>query len=163
MFLPALLAIGGTAAGAAGIGATLLSTAGTLLGGIAASNAEKYNAKVADMQAKTAEDQAAAKYSAILTKGRQTTASNIATTLVGGGGIGGSNLAMNLQSDAFQNLDALTSIYEGNVRATGYRNEAQQDRVNAKNQRIGAFIGAGAKLLGGASQVYRTGSYNVGA
>lgn len=163
MFLPAMLAIAGTASGAAGIGATILGSAGTLLGGLATSKADQYNAKISDMQAKNAEDQAAAKYSAIITKGKQTNASNVAATLVGGGQVSGSNLAMIEQSDAYNRLDALTAIYEGNVKATGYRNEAQQERVNAKNAKVGAFIGAGAKLLGGASSVYRTGSYNVGA
>lgn len=162
MFIPALLAVAGTASGALGIGATLLGSVAALSGGLAQAKASEYNAKVSDIQAKVAEDQAAAKYSAILTKGRHTTASNVANTLLGGGGIGGSNLRAIEQSDSFQNLDALTAIYEGNVRATGYRNEATQERTNAKGQRTAAYIGAGSKLVGGISQVYSTGSYNVG-
>lgn len=163
MFLPAILAVAGSASGALGAGAAILGSVGTLAGGLATSKAEAYNAKINDSQARVAEDQAAAKYSAIMTKGRQTTASNTAATLVGGGQISGSNARMLEQSDTFQTLDALTAIYEGNVKATGYRNEASQARANSKNAKVGAFLGAGAKLLGGASSVYRSGSYNVGA
>lgn len=162
MFIPALIAGVSSIGGALGAGSAILGSVAALTGGMAQAQASEYNAKVSNMQAKVAEDQAAAKYSAILTKGRDASAKNTAATLLGGGALGGTNARVIEQSDTYSNLDALTAIYEGDVRATGFRNEASQDKANAKGQRIGAFLGAGAKLIGGASSVYRNGYYNVG-
>lgn len=166
-FIPAIMAAGSAAISAmggmstiatvAGLGSSLLGAVGTLQQGAATASAANYNAKVAEIQAKNAENQAAAKYGELSRRGKLRAAEASAAAVESGFDLSGSFRDFLSQSLAFGELDALGAIYEGGVRASGSRAEASQYRAEAKNAKTASYIGAGTKLLGGVASVYGPG------
>ena len=54
------------------------------------------------------------------------------------------------------NMNTLLAMYDGSLKATGYRNNAALERANAKSSRVAGYFGAATSMLGGASDFYKT-------
>lgn len=131
----------------------------------AQADASEYNAKVKEIQAVQVQDTTAAKVSNDSVKTRQKMAAVRAGSIQNGfettGSIG--DILRTVEVDG--ELEGLTSLYEGTVRAQGLRQGKVLDQMNADNARRGAsnamtagFIGAGTTLLSGASKAYTGGN-----
>jgi len=155
MFIPAALGIAGTAAPIIGIGSALLSATGTLASGAASEEVARYNARVNEIQASTAETQAATKYAELRNRSRQRVAQAAVAAAESGFQLSGSFKDLLEQTAQYGELDALSAIYEGNVRATGYRNSARAELAKGKQAKIASYIGAGTKLLSGVASAYQ--------
>lgn len=163
-FIPAALAGLGAAAGASAatataVGAVIASTAVSTLGvgasALASSNAAKFQAGLAEQQAKQAQDQASVKAGEVARDNKQRLAATRAGALQNGFELTGSMNDLLDQTDRQGQLDYLTAVYDGSVQATGLNATAKNYRNQASNALIGGVLGMGSKALGGVSDVYR--------
>jgi len=147
----------------AAIASTVLSAVGMVASAQAQSNAANYNAQVQQINAQVSSEQGAAQAAQKARESRQRQAAGQAAVMQGGFELAGSPLDVLDQAQAQGNLTYLTSVYDGQVKATGYQNNATLYRSQADSAPTAGFIGAGGKLLGGLSDVYRLsngGSYS---
>ena len=163
-FIPAALAAVGTAVGASAatataVGAVVASTAVSTLGvgasALASSNAAKFQAGLAEMQAKQAQDQASVKAGEVARDTRQRLAAARAGGIQNGFELTGSLNDLLDQTDRQGQLDYLTAVYDGSVQATGLNASAKLYKNQATNALIGGALGMGSKALGGVADVYR--------
>lgn len=66
----------------------------------------------------------------------------------------GSALALQTESAANAELDALTARYEGNLRALSFEQEANNMKARARAARSQGYVSAAGSLLQGASSAY---------
>lgn len=132
----------------------LIGAAVSAIGTIASSQAQaaqaEYNAKVADINAQTARQAAAAnaekktaEYDTL--RGRQ-------RGTLGAAGVrlaGSPDLVINQDTYSDQYLDTANIIWQGETQATGYENKATDLRQQAKGYKTGGAIGAVGSLVGG--------------
>lgn len=132
-----IAAIAGVAA--AGIGAyNSIATAS------AQSDASKYNAKVADNNAKQAEMEASAEAQKIRDRNRRMIAAQKAQYAASGVTIDGTVKDVIIDSSVQGELDALGAEYSGEVRSKALKSQSELDRAAAKNAtRSGIFGAAG--------------------
>ena len=118
---------------------TVVSAVGQIAAGSAANSAAKYNAQVAEMNAKAATDAAAekAKREKRLGSKRQGTLRSLDPN----------KLDLLEDSAMEEELNVQTIIHAGDVEAVGLRNTAQLERAKGKNAMTGAVVGAGSSLL----------------
>lgn len=155
-FIAPLMAAMGPAMTAISAASGVLGAVGAIQQGNAANEAAKYNAQVQQQQAQVAQDQAAAAASTEVRKGRQVTAASQAAGLENGLELSGTTLNVINQARDQSNLNALLAVYDGSVKATGYRNNAQLDLAQGRSAQTAGYIGAGSALLGGLSDAYKT-------
>lgn len=152
------LAPAGAAAGAGASGlslaATALSTTGTAVSAIAEQRAASYNAKVNDIQAGQAIEQAGLKSSEIARRNTQEAAAGRAGAAQNGFENTGSINDLLQQTARGGELDRLAAVYDGSVQAASLRADAKMNRQRGKQALVGGVIGAGAKALGGVSNFY---------
>lgn len=153
---------------------TIASTAFTAVGAIQSANAQAaayesqaaaddYNAEVADQNARIARQQAGAREDAQRRRARKILGQQRAAIAQSGTGLGGSNRALAEQSALEAELDALNIRYEGELQARGQKAQAGLDRYSARSSRSNAsrakqsgFMNAGAAVLGGVGDYYRS-------
>lgn len=160
---PALAALGSaagaSAATATAVGATVASTAVATLGvgasALASANAASYQADLARSQAKQAQEQASVKAGEVAREGKQRLAAARAGALQNGFELSGSATDLIEQADRQGQLDYLTAVYDGSVRATGLNASAKLYGMQKTNALVGGALGMGAKALGGVADVYR--------
>lgn len=155
-FLPiaaAALPLISAGASALGVGAQALAT----------HNADQFQAKLANVQARQAQDQASVKASEIARGTKQTTAALRAGALQNGFEITGSMSDVLNQTERQGNLDYLTAVYDGSVTATGLRATAQNYKRQAGNALIQGAIGMGSQALGGVTDFYKMRGAAAGA
>lgn len=121
--------------------------------------AASYNATVQRQQADQAFSVANAEEERQRRAGRAVLGQQRAAVAEAGGGFGGSAFDIMSDSAAAAELDALNIRYQGQLQARGHRAqaglsdyEAAMSRYNARQARIGGYIGAGAALLSGAAR-----------
>lgn len=163
-FIPAALAslgaaVGASAATATAVGATIAATAVSTIGvgasALASSNAAKFQAGLAEQQAKQAQDQASAKAGEIARDTRQRLAAGRAGAIQNGFEITGSMNDLLDQTGRQGELDYLTAVYDGSVQATGLNATARNYRRQASGALIGGALGAASSALGGVASVYK--------
>lgn len=158
------------------IGTTVLAAGGQFMGGMQqagqtqqAADIAGYNAQVAAAQARNAARVGAANEAAQRRKnadiiGQQAAA--LAEANIGGASAG-SGYDVIRQNQAQLELDALNTRYQGLLNRTAlnqqsrmYSFESNQLNQQASQQKLGAYLGAGTALLGGASKyTQQTGNY----
>lgn len=151
----------GSASSVIGIGATLLGAAGSAVSGIAASNAANYNAEVQQQQAHTALEQGAIQAGNAAETSKQRVAAASAGMLENGTELTGSNSSLLDEMTAQGKLDEMTAVYSGQVKATGYQNQAKLYQSQAGSDLLGGFMGAGSKLMTGAADFYKNRSTSI--
>lgn len=184
-FIPAGLAVIGTALGASAGSAALvggmavatvasgaMSAVGAIQQGEAQSNAQKaqadvnrYNAIVARNNAESANQQASAKEDLQRRHFAQVQGEAKAAIAQSNTGFLGTNDDLLRQNAINAELDALNIRYEGQQRASGLMAQSQiddfnasQNRINASNASTAGYMGAGANLLSTAGTVAYYGS-----
>ncbi|MCA3701415.1 MAG: hypothetical protein INF12_00015, partial [Methylobacterium sp.] len=139
----AVMAIGATVAGAG------ISAIGAINQGDAANAAAKYNANAMEQDARRANEEAAARAGEVARRTRQVLASSRAGAGANGFDLDGSVDDLLGQAERQGNLDALTAIYEGGVRAQELRNKAKLTRFEGKQaQRAGYTAALGSVFSG---------------
>jgi hypothetical protein len=149
-FTAASTALGGTL-GLVGAG---LSAIGTISAGNSAAAASEYNAQVKMDQAKTENQQAAARATEYATRTRQKQAGVRAGALQSGLELDGSVNDIITSVGEQGTLDQLTALYDGNLRAQGLRAGAALDRAEAKGSRRAGYLGAASGVLTSVSNGY---------
>ena len=132
------------------IAGTLVSTVGAMQEAGAKSSAAKYNAQVAEMQAKSIE--ASGKLEADKIKRQKGKMMGRQKALYAKAGVLsflGSPLEVVADTAAQYELDIATSQYNVKVGAQRYRSEAQQSRQMAGQYKRAGYVGAGSTLLTG--------------
>lgn len=127
----------------------------------ARAQANIYNAKVKDMQAGIARQQANAREDQQRRKARQMLGSQRAAISESGVGFMGSALDIAEESATRAELDALTIRYEGDLESRGLLADAEQERYESKvnvmagkNAMKGAYLSATGALLSGGARYY---------
>lgn len=108
-----------------------------------------YNAKVADINTATAYAQGGAREEQVRRQDRQTMGAQRVGVAESGTGFGGSNAQVLRQGATEAELNALNVRYGAALEATGYKNEAQAERFNAKLSRKAGKDARKAGLLSG--------------
>lgn len=133
-------------------GGTALGAVSAIQQGNAANSAAKYNAAIAERNAVTARQQAAAEED----KQRRLAYMRLgnARAAYGASGVNleGSPLDVLEQSAAEEELDALTIRYQGDLTSRNYLEQAALDRAQGKNAKMAGYMGAGSAILLGAAQ-----------
>jgi hypothetical protein len=160
-FAPALGLIGG-----------VISAVGTIAGGIAQSNALKYQAQVAQNNAITAQQNAAyaieagqVKTAAVSMKEAEIGGQIKAAQAASGVDVNtGSNKAVQVSQRELGKLDTETEMNKAQLQAYGYRTqatnfEAQAGLYNyeAPQAELGGFLGGAGQIFGAASKWYSPG------
>jgi hypothetical protein len=114
------------------------------------SNADTFNAQVAQNESKLSVDQANAQEGLVRRASREALGKQAAAFGAAGVGYGGSSEVSLDQSAINQELDALNTRYKGSITGYGYRVQSGIDQSNAKQ----AGLMAGAALLKGYGQNY---------
>jgi D-serine dehydratase len=124
--------------------------------GIAQKNISEYNAKVSEQEQKTTLDQYAREEEATRRETSQALAKQRAAIAESGAGSGGSNGMLADQSAVLAELDALNTRYTGAIRGAGLLSQARQYRLSGSAAAKGGGLLAGASLLSGASDTYKS-------
>lgn len=148
-FLPLVLSVVGA----------VTSAVGSIMQGQAQSEAMKYNAQVQEIAARTATNQAAAKSQEVERKNRLRTSQMVAGAAGSGFTLTGSVGDTIDYAGDIGTLDALTEVYNGQVEATGHRNQAALDRFSAKNAERAGFVGGLTNLIGGVGKAFASSGY----
>ena len=127
----------------------------------ARAQANIYNAKVKDMQAGIARQQANAREEQQRRRGRQLLGKQRVALAEAGIGAMGSALDIAEESATRAELDALTIRYEGDLESRGLLADAEQERYESKvnvmagkNAMRGAYLSATDALLSGGARYY---------
>lgn len=152
--VPVFSAVSGALGGTLGLVGAGLSAIGTISSANASAKAAEYNAQVKMDQAKTENQQAAARATEYATRTRQKQASVRAGALQSGLGLEGSVNDIITAVGEQGALDGLTALYDGTLRARGLRAGAVLDRAEAKSTRRAGLFSAGAGLINSVADGY---------
>lgn len=137
-----------------GFGGALVSGAGTIAQGIAASEAAKYNAKVQEQQAQIEQNKGIAAANAKALERRQRVAGIRAGAVQSGLEIDGSVDDLLRTAETTGVLEEMTLLNDASLRARGLRMSAELNRAQAKNSLFGGLLGGSGSLLTGFSKAY---------
>lgn len=145
------MALGSMAAGGA------VSAIGAINQGDAANAAAKYNARTMEQEATRSNEEAAVKAGEAARRARQALAATRAGAGANGFAATGSIDDLLGQTERQGNLDALTAVYEGNIRAMGLRNQATLTRFEGKQAQRAGYTRALGSLFSTAGSTYAAG------
>jgi hypothetical protein len=138
---------------------TATAVAGAVSQGVAASNAAKYNQQVANNNAVAAQQQAQYTANQKDLQLRQIIGQQQAAGGASGFSQGGSLTDVGFSSEEQGKLDQLGSLYQGQVQATNFRDQAQLQGMAATNAMTNAgFQSAGSLIQGASSGAYQYGN-----
>jgi hypothetical protein len=137
-------------------GSAALSVGQQYAAGQAQRKIGEYNAKVAEQENKATQDQAAREEEAQRRESSQFLGKQRAAIAQSGSGAGGSNGLLADQSSVLAELDALNVRYGGAIRGTGLISKAAQARFGGRQASRESGLLAGASLLSGASDTYKS-------
>lgn len=135
------------------VAAASVSALGSLQQSAQAEAVSNYNAKVAANNAIQERAWATAEADRQRSAAARQRATLAATTAASGVSVGSGSVLDVLSDDAIRaELDALTTVSQGESRARGFRSQENQFRMEARNTRNSAFTSAiGAGMRGGGS------------
>lgn len=134
------------------VASTAVSAATAVAGGVSASRANSYNAKVLSQRAELARSAYNQREEQQRRTNRFAEGKRLAAIAESGFGDTGSNLATERQSEVLQELDALNIRYQGQLEASGLDSQAELESYNARTNRQMAYISAGSRLLAGVAK-----------
>ena len=126
---------------------TVMSAVGAVQSGTSQANAAMYNARLAEINAGVALDQAGADAARFRRQNLKTMGSMVAG--FGASGDTGDALAVLGDTAAQMNLDENTVKYQGQLRAFGYQETAKLDRTQAQTARQQGALHSAANFLTG--------------
>lgn len=131
------------------IGKTVLGALGAMQQGQQAQAAANYNAQIQEQNAAVSRAEAGERESEVRRRSAMVLGSQRAAVAQAGGGSGGSAADIMQQSAVSAELDALTTRYEGEMRARGFEQEAASHRYSGEVAASRASSQAFASILGG--------------
>jgi len=146
-FLAALAPYAGAIAGGT-------MTAGTLVGGIQRSQADRYNATVMGQEQTMAANQASAQAGMVQREGRIALGKQVATFGGAGVGYGGSSYEATRESSINQELDVLNTKYKGSVAGYGYGVQSSILKSESGQNLNASLLLAGGQALATGAKYY---------
>jgi hypothetical protein len=137
--------------------APYLAAAGSVAGGIQASQSDKYNAAVLGNEQKTAIDQGNAQANLVVRQGRQALGREAAAFGGAGVGYGGSSATSLDQTAVNSELDALNTKYKGVISGYGYGVQSGILNREANQTQNMSVLLAGGQALTGLAKYYQGG------
>jgi hypothetical protein len=143
-----------------GVGIALAGAAVSAMGAIQAGQAQaaqaNYNAKVAEINARTAQNTARAKADAQEDQYESLQAKQRVAALKSGlnPDAGSAALVINQETPRNQWLDMHNTLWEGKVEGMGLQNKAAGFRAEAKNAKTASYWGAASSIMGGLGSAY---------
>jgi hypothetical protein len=137
-------------------GSAALAAGQQIAAGKAQRQIGEYNAKVSEQENKATQDQAAREEESLRRENSQLLGKQRAAIAQSGSGAGGSNGLLADQSSVLAELDALNIRYGGAIRGTGLISKAAQYRFGGRQASSSSGLLAGASLLSGASDTYKS-------
>ena len=135
----------------------VISAVGALQQGSAAKKASQYNAQIAEQNAAIARQNAAARATQA---DRETYLRLGAIRAAQGhaGGEAGEGSVLDVLGDvaAQSELERQQIVYQGELQARGFSNEAELERFSGETKQAGGYWRAGSELLSGAANVLKT-------
>ena len=133
---------------------TGLQVAGSISQANAQSSAAKYNASVAEQNAKQAQALGYSNEERLRERSRRLISSQRAALAKAGVDLGeGSPLLVQSEQAANNELDILYARYDSNMQASQYRSQAALSRMEARSAKTQGYTKAGASLLSGISSM----------
>lgn len=128
-----------------------IGAVGSLASASAASNQAKYNAKVAEINARTARQQGQFEADKIEDDYERARATQRVSAAKAGvdAGHGSAALIINQETERNSWLDQTTQIWNRETQAVGFENKAQQHRQEARAAKIGGYFSAASSMIGG--------------
>lgn len=126
-----------------------ISAAGAIRSGNAQKASADYSAKLAQQGAEVELQQAGEREAAQRRQASQVLGAQRAALAQSGGGLGGSAADIMQQSSTNAELDALTTRYEGELRARGMQAGAVADQFSGKMARTAGYMQAASSILSG--------------
>lgn len=129
----------------------VVSAAGSVVGAQAQANQMKYNAEVAEINAKTARQQGQYEADRIEDEYQRRKGAQRVAALKSGFDPQYGSAALIIDGETERNswLDQMTSVWNRETQAVGFENKARELRANAKSTMIGGYLQAGSSILGG--------------
>lgn len=139
------------------VAGAIVSAVGAIRQGQAAKAAANYNADIADQNAQVARDQTALAEQ----QQRRETLMRLGSVRAAqghAGGDAGAGSVLDILGDvaAQSELERQQVVYEGELKARGYTNTANLDRLSGKTAQRAGYLKAGTELLGGGVDAYTT-------
>lgn len=135
---------------------TALSVFGQLQAGKSAKVAAEYNEKINRQNADIARQEAADQARIVDRQNYLLQGSIRANQGASGGRQAGSVLDVIADAAAQGELEKQMILYRGNLKARGYENTAELDKYGGETARTGSYMRAGAELLSGAVNTYKS-------
>jgi hypothetical protein len=148
-----------TVATVASLAMTAVSAVGTIMGGSAANDAAKFEAKQMEQQA--GQERAASQRVALEKRRESRLVNSRVTAVAAGSGAGATDptvIDLLGENEAAGEYNALSSLYEGEEKARGLEMGASARRYEGKVAKQSAMLKGGATLLGGAAGSMGSGS-----
>lgn len=156
-FIP-MFATGAEVAIIAALASTAVGVTSAIMQGEAAEDAAKYNAAVAENDARAAAEQSQYEAQRIRERNRRILATQRASQASSGLALTGSFEDVQLDSAIQGEMDALAAIYTGQINAGSAEARAQLARLEGRNAKRAGYMKAGGTLIGGASSAYGIGA-----
>lgn len=135
-------------------GVAVAGAATSAYGSMAAANAQKqsadFNSKVASNNALAAQQQASADAQNSLRRNARLRGSQIAAMSAAGVDDTGTGSDVIYDTKVQGQLDALTTLYKGQVEGANYRSQSELDQSQGKYAETSGYLSAGGTLLSGA-------------
>jgi len=125
----------------------VIGAAGSIFGGVASYYRAKSQGKALDQAAKRTEEEGKTAADRIRARSRRLAGAQRARFAAAGIDLSGSAVDVQYDSAVQFEVDALTSIYQGFVKAASLRTAANSVRMQGRNVLIGSFFSAGSQLL----------------
>lgn len=130
------------------------SAATSIVQGEAAEDAAKYNAAVAENDARAIAEQSQYEAQRVRERNRRILASQRAGQAKSGLAMSGSFQDVQLDSAIQGEMDALAAIYTGQINSGSAKARAELARLEGRNAKRSGYMSAGASLLSGGAQAY---------
>lgn len=150
-FIP-MFATGVEVAIVAALASAAVGAASAVMQGEAAEDAAKYNAAVAENDARAIAEQSQYEAQRVRERNRRILASQRAGQAKSGLAMSGSFQDVQMDSAIQGEMDALAAIYTGQINSGSAQARAQLARLEGRNAKRSGYIQAGASLLSGGAQ-----------
>lgn len=144
------------------IASAAIGAVSAMQAGAQASQTANYNAAVLDRRAANIEKKAAFDEARFREQARSLISSQRAAAGASGNLLEGSGMEVLLDTVEDAELDALAIRYSGSVEASEAASQAGIARLEGRQAKSRALVGAGASLLKGAGGLYQAGSFDPG-
>ena len=143
------------------LGASAMQAAGAVAGGIQANQTAKYNAKILEQQGRDEIAAAGAESNSLRRKAAQETGSQVASVAGSGLLLEGSPADVIAQNAAEMELDAMQTMWSGQAKFTGYKNQARMTRYEGRQAMTNGIVSGVSSMAMGAANAFGGGGTSL--